>query len=163
MSVLKARDFGRAVALMFTSSTMSRYLASAIDVAESSGLRSQIQSDPSSVTSLLRQAAAAWRTVLGSKTRGESEVDVAVLMASLRDVPRPDVSRFFRTVGLCNHEAALWLAAMARRVLENRTENNTIVDYSIAVQKGIHWSVGQHFQPLEMDLRERRFSVAGAA
>jgi hypothetical protein len=162
VSVLKPRDFRRAVALLFTSPTVSRYLASATDVAESSGLRSEIQADPSKVRSFLDQASSCWSAVLGSETRGEAETEVAVLMACLRDVPRPEVSRFLRTVGLCDHYSAVWLAAMARAVLARRTETNVGVDSAFPAQARTKWSLPPHSQPFER-IEEQRFAIAGAA
>lgn len=108
---------------LLTSSTPGRYIRMAKDAAVHSRLRARIEENSQVIPLLVSDARMLWRQMLGSKQRAVQEPELAIILVLLSHTAVPEVDDLLSAIGLIDRPAVAWIAALARRLLQERASN----------------------------------------
>jgi hypothetical protein len=121
--VLAKPELEEAASYLLTSSTVSRYIRLAREVANRSTLAAQLRSDPDFSSRLAMYARERWLELSSSPQRDVQEVELAIILPLLARAPLPSVEALLSDVGLSVRPSAAWIGALARHLISERPTN----------------------------------------
>lgn len=112
---------------LLTSSSVDRYVRMAKQAALRIQSRHQFVIHPQRIRQLITVARERWEYLLGSAQRDTPEVELAVLLCMLAQTAAPEVDGLLFAMAIVDRSAVAWIAALARRLLQDRASNHTEV------------------------------------
>lgn len=110
---------------LLTTSSLGRYIRTAKEAATRSTLRRWLGREPERIPDILAHARTSWRAVLDTTERDVPEWELAIVLPILARTAGSEVDGLLQTVAVSERPNAAWLAALARRLLQERAENQS--------------------------------------
>ena len=112
---------------LLTSSSVERYVRMAKQAAWRIQSHHQFVIHPERMRQLVTLARNRWECLLGSTQRDTPEVELAILLCMLAQNAAPEVDGLLLAVAIVDRPGVAWIAALARRLLQERASNHTEV------------------------------------
>ena len=116
---------------LLTSSTLERYIHMAIRAALRIQSHDQSVIYPERIRQLVTVVRNRWECLLRSAQRDTPEVELAILLCMLAQNAAPEVDELLVAVAIVDRPAVVWVAALARRLLQERASNHTAVSWQV--------------------------------
>jgi hypothetical protein len=139
-ALLTEEFLSEGVFMLFTCSSLTRYVRMAKLLAQTSGLRARIESGQVTFPDTLKRAEELWREMLRSKERELAEVELAAILAAVAEASIADVSDLLTRISLIDRPSVTWVSALARRLYQDRPTNH---DITLPVQPQCAWEVNR--------------------
>src|SRR5215831_14002817 len=112
---------------LLTSSSVDRYVRMAKHAALRIHSHHQFVINPERMRQLVTAVRVRWECLLGSTQRDTPEVELAIVLCILAQNAAPEVDGLLLAVATVDRPAVAWVAALARRLLQERSSNYTEV------------------------------------
>lgn len=129
-AMLHEEQLAISAAKLLSTSNVARYTNLAMRLADQWRPALRLESD---LNLVLRRSRDLWKTVVGSTMREPAEIELAILLASVRRVSATEVDAQLAAIARSTRPAAAWLAGMARNLIAARPSN-------LEVRRRIHAS-----------------------
>jgi len=149
-SFLSEQELSDAAFYLLTSSSTSRYLFVARQAAESSQLKQLILSSPHLLPELVERARSLWSVLLKGQERDASEVELAIVITILAETAEPEVDGLLQYFSIVDRSSSVWIAALARKLLQQRPSNMDIYIESESWQAETTTVLDSEFEPSDI-------------
>jgi hypothetical protein len=122
---VSADELSGATFSLLTASSGGRYIQMAKEGAARSTFRRWLARNPERIPDVLAHARTLWRAVLETSERDVPEWELAIVLPILAQTAGHETDLLLRAVALSERRNAAWLAALARRLLHERAENQS--------------------------------------
>ena len=109
--------------LLSTSSSVNRYVRLAKSLAKASALADYLESGLINDVDLLNRCRELRNVLAAKKQRDVEEIELAVIMAILADVPTEAVSDLLLEFSVYDQSPLTWISALARKLVQDRAFN----------------------------------------